>query len=359
MTRFEDRPSGAVVERAEISGHGLTARFLTLGAILQDLRLDGVPHPLVLGFDRLEDYLAHPDLYFGAMVGRYANRIGGARFPLGGREVGVDANFRGRHLLHGGAEGSSRRVWRIQSRAADRITFADRLPDGHMGFPGNLSVEVAVHIAEGPALHIHIRAESDAETLCNFAHHSYFNLSGRPTIAGHRLRIAASRYLPVDDDLIPTGEQRAVDGTPFDLRAGTELTPARLAHGFDHNFCLADARCPTRPVAWLAAPDGGPGLIIETTEPGLQFYDGAMIAATAPGLGGRPLGPHAGLALEPQVWPDAPNHPAFPSALLRPGERYDQHTTLVLSRQGSTGGGSRAAPSYSNPNEGVIRTLER
>ncbi|WP_413203448.1 aldose epimerase family protein [Rhodospirillum sp. A1_3_36] len=348
MNRFGTLPTGEFVERVEICAHGLTARFLTLGAILQDLRLEGVSHPLTLGFERLEDYLLHPDLYFGAMVGRYANRIGGARAAVGGQVVALDANFRGRHLLHGGAEGSSRRMWRILSLAEDRVTFGDRLPDGHMGFPGNLDVQVTFQITSdsimgeaippSPRLHIHVRAETDGETLCNFAHHSYFNLSGRPSIAGHRLRIAADSYLPVDRDLIPTGERRAVEGTPFDLRGGLTLTSEGRAQGFDHNFCLSGGRCPIRPVAWLEAPDDDPAMVVETTEPGLQFYDGAMIAATALGLEGRSLGAHAGLALEPQLWPDAPNHPAFPSALLRPGEVYEQHTALVLSRRGPTEG---------------------
>lgn len=331
MSRFGQLPGGEAVERVTIAAHGLTARLLTLGAILQDLRLDGIPHPLVLGFDDLDGYLAHPDLYFGAMVGRYANRIGGARAVIGGRPVSLDANFRGRHLLHGGAGGSSRRNWRIRAMAEDRVSFADRLPDGHMGFPGNLEVEVGFRIAPGPVLHIDVRATSDGETLCNFAHHSYFNLSGRPTIAGHRLRVAADSYLPVDEDLIPTGDCRPVEGTAFDLRQGVTLIPERPAGGFDHNFCLSDARGPIRPVAWLTAPEGGLTLIVETTEPGLQVYDGAMIAAGMPGLDGRPLAPHAGLALEPQLWPDAPNHPAFPSAVLRPGEVCEQHTALAFS----------------------------
>lgn len=340
MSGFGHLPTGEAVERITISAQGLTARFLTLGAILQDLRLDGLRHPLVLGFDTLAGYLAHPDLYLGAMVGRYANRIGGARAVIGGRPVGLDANFRGRHLLHGGAGGSSRRIWRILAVAEDRVSFTDRLPDGHMGFPGNLEVEVGFRIAPGPVLHIDVRATSDAETLCNFAHHSYFNLSGRPTIAGHRLRVAADSYLPVDEDLIPTGECRPVEGTAFDLRQGVTLIPEMPipempipdgpAGGFDHNFCLSDDRRPIRPVAWLTAPEGGLSLVVATTEPGLQVYDGAMIAAGMPGLDGRPLAPHAGLALEPQLWPDAPNHPGFPPARLRPGEVYEQHTALAF-----------------------------
>ncbi|MCF8481764.1 MAG: galactose mutarotase [Rhodospirillum sp.] len=344
MNHFGRLPTGETVERLEISAHGLTARFLSLGAILQDLRLDGLAHPLVLGFDRLEGYLAHPDLYFGAMVGRYANRIGQGRAVLGGTLVQLDTNFRGRHLLHGGREGSSRRLWRVLAQSSDAVTFADRLPDGHMGFPGTLDVQVVFHILPGPALCIDIRAESDAETLCNFAHHSYFNLSGAPTIAGHRLGVAANAYLPVTEDLIPTGEKRDVTGTPFDFREGKILTNDLLTTGFDHNFCLSSARQSMRPVAWLEAPSGGPVMTVETTEAGLQFYDGAMVTSNAAGLDGQIHGAHAGLALEPQVWPDAPNQPSFPSALLRPGEVYEQRTALVFSRPGSNGGQSRAVP---------------
>lgn len=331
-TVFGRLPGGEPVEAVEITAHGLRARFLTWGATLQDLRLEGVPHGLVLGFPDLGSYLAYPDLYFGAMVGRFANRIGDGRATLGGTHVQLDRNFLGRHLLHGGREGTSRRNWRIAARSDAAVTFADTLPDGHMGFPGCLTVRTTFEIRPGPALSIEVLAETDAETLFSFAHHAYFNLGGGPTIAGHSLRIAADHYLPVSDELIPTGEVAAVTGTPFDFRDPVTLDAGRLAVGYDHNFCLSEERGPVRPVADLVAPDGRVTMTIRTTEPGLQVYDGAAIAA-------GPFGAHAGLALEPQVWPDAPNHRHFPSALLRPGETYRQHTVLAF-----TAGAAAACP---------------
>lgn len=318
---FGRLPTGEAVDAVEIGGHGLTARFLTYGATLQDLRVEGIERSLVLGFPDLESYLAHPDVYVGAMVGRFANRIGDGQAVIGGTRYQLDRNFLGRHLLHGGRDGASRRNWRIAAWAQDAVTFTDVLPDGHMGFPGRLSVCTTFEVRPGPALSIRVQAQADAETLCSFAHHGYFNLGGGPTIEGHCLRIAAEHVLPVTDTLIPTGEVAPVAGTAFDFRAPVRLTRERLAVGYDHNFCLSTQREALRPVAELVAPDGRLTMTIETTEPGLQFYDGAAIAA------GR-HGAHAGLALEPQVWPDAPNHPQFPSARLQPGEVYDQHTVL-------------------------------
>ena len=167
-----------------------------------------------------------------------------------------------------------------------------------MGFPGNLEVEVGFSIAPGPVLRIDVRATGDAETLCNFAHHSYVNLSGRPTIAGHRLRVAADSYLPVDDDLIPTGERRPVTGTPFDLRRGVTLMQGGPAGGFDHNFCLSDARGPIRPVAWLTAPDGG----LTLTVTGAPISDNPATRNTALVIGMRLLRPAMSFSLtEPRT----------------------------------------------------------
>ncbi|WP_259782383.1 aldose epimerase family protein [Aestuariispira ectoiniformans] len=313
------------IEAVAISGHGLSARFLNYGATLQDLRLASVDRSLVLGFDEPVDYLRHADQYFGAMAGRYANRICEGRAVIGGRAVQLDRNFLDRHLLHGGRDGSSMRVWRVASRTTSSVTFVDRLPDGHMGFPGCLDVQVTFEILSGPALSLEVEAETDEETLCNFAHHAYFNLGGSASIEGHRLRIIADRYLPVTDTLIPTGALAAVKGSPFDFRKDAVLTAERLSTGYDHNYCLAERRVDLRPVARLSAPEGDVTMTIETTEPGLQFYDGA-------GINAGPYRAYAGLALEPQIWPDAPNHTGFPSALLRPGETYRQHTVFSFAQ---------------------------
>lgn len=315
--------------RVAIAGHGLSAWVLTHGATVQDLRLATFPQPLVLGFPQLAPYLTE-GMYFGAVVGRFANRIGDGRARIAGEERRLDRNFLGRHLLHGGADGTGVRNWRLGTVAADTVTLHDRLPDGHMGFPGALDVTVRYAIAPGPALVIEVTATTDDETLCNFAQHSFFNLSGQPTVADHMLSCPAERRTETDAELIPTGETPLVAGTRHDWRQPVPLGE-RLDRGLiDDNLCLGDRRLPSpRPVARLSAP-GGPVLHLESTEPGLQVYAGDHIRPDAPGLAGTPYRRFAGLALEPQLWPDAPNHPGFPSARLRPGETYRQITRIRL-----------------------------
>lgn len=319
IARFGALPDGRAVEAVTLTSGRLTAWVLTLGAIVQDLRLAGVAHPLVLGSPDVAGYLG-PARYFGAVVGRFANRIGGARFALDGRTFHTDPNWRGRHTLHGGADGMDLQLWRIMAAAPDRVTLACTLPDGHMGFPGTLSAQAEIALS-GDALHLDLSAETDAPTPCSLTHHGFFDLDGEGDIRGHRLTIAADHYLPVDDDLIPTGRIAPVAGTDFDFRGGRVI----VDRGYDHNFCLSDGPRPLRPVARLEGT-GGLAMQVETTACGLQFYDGAYMAGV-PGLEGRHYGPRAGLALETQGWPDAPNRPAFPSAILRPGQRY-RETTL-------------------------------
>ncbi|MEM9796848.1 MAG: aldose epimerase family protein [Pseudomonadota bacterium] len=310
-----------------ISGHGLSARFTNWGAALMDLRLDGHDAPLVLGF---EDPHLYPDhsRYFGATAGRYANRIGNARFELDGTSYQTDPNFLGRHTLHGGSEGSGKSVWEMLDHEADTIRFGLILRHGHMGFPGTLRVEAFFICAPGASLRIAYRATTDAPTLCNFAHHTYWNLDDTGGLSNHVLTVAADRYTPVDDEMIPT-DVVTVDGTPFDFRQGAALPGDGL---LDHNLCLSDSRVSLRPVATLRSDVSGVTMDIATTEPGLQVYDGAKLDVQVPGLGGRRYGAHAGVALEPQIWPDAPNRPDFPSAVLRPGETYNQTTTFTFSK---------------------------
>lgn len=326
---FGLRPDGQRVTRVAIAGHGLSAWMLTQGATVQDLRLAGFPQPLVLGFPQLAPYLTE-GMYFGAVVGRFANRIAHGRARIGEKERQLDRNFLDRHLLHGGADGTGVRNWRLGEVAANAVTLHDRLPDGHMGFPGALDVTVRYAIAPGPVLVIEITATADAETLCNFAQHSYFNLSGQPTVADHMLSCPAERFTATDPELIPTGETPAVAGTRHDWRRPVRLGERLDAGLIDDNLCLGDTRLAApRPVARLSAP-GGPVLHLESTEPGLQVYAGDHIRPGAPGLGGTPYRRFAGIALEPQLWPDAPNHLGFPSAWLRPGEPYRQITRIRL-----------------------------
>ncbi len=327
---FGETAGGTPVERVRITRQGLTAWVLTWGAVVQDLRLDGVPHPLVLGFPSFPPYL-ESTAYFGAIVGRLANRIAGGRASIAGRLHRLDRNDGGRHSLHGGSDGSGYRLWQLEETGEDFATLRCALPDGHMGFPGALDATATYRIAAGPALVLDLSAETDAETLCGFAHHSYFNLDGAATIHDHRLRIAAEAVLPVDDELIPTGEVMQVAGTPFDFRTPRPIGAAGIA--YDHNFCLSEERRPLRAVAELIGPRSGLTLALATTEPGLQVYTAAALSSGAtPGLAGTPYGPFAGVALEPQVWPDAPNRPWSAQARLRPGEAYRQTSVFRFSR---------------------------
>ena len=325
---FGTTEDGRPVRRLSISAGDLTAGVMTFGAAVQDLRLAGHEAPLVLGFDRFEDYPPHSP-YFGAIAGRFANRIAGGSYTIDGRRFQGPRNFLGKHMLHGGDAGFFGAVWNVVEAGAAFVTLALHDAAGSMGFPGALDVTCTYRMKAPAALAVELSATTDEPTLCSLAHHSYFNLDdgGSGDILDHRMMIAAAAYLPVDDEMIPTGVVMPVDGTPFDFRAAR---PIREPGGgaqlpYDHNFCLAASRGPLRQAAWT---QGRSGLEMEawTTEPGLQFYAGREVARTIPGLGGRTYGAYAGFCLEPQIWPDSPNRPYFPQALLRPGETYRQLT---------------------------------
>lgn len=319
---FGHLPDGTGVERLTLRGGGLTAQVLTLGATVQDLRLDGIAHPLVLGAETPGAYLAEME-YFGAIVGRYANRIAGGRFVLDGRTWKIPCNFRGRHALHGGPIGSAQRVWQVLDHAPDRAVLGLHMPDGDMGFPGNLDVRVAISLPGNGALQFDITATTDQATPCNFSHHGYFTLDDTGDLSHHLLRIPATYFLPVDDDLIPTGAIAPVAGTRFDHRGARSLAGQEI----DHNFCLGPGRVPLRPIAWVESNVSGLGMRVDSTEPGLQVYTALHLPAEGlPGLEGRRYRRFAGLALEAQSWPDAPNRPAFPPAILRPGDHWHHCT---------------------------------
>jgi aldose 1-epimerase len=322
-------PDGRKVERVTIRGGGLTAKIINWGAVIQDLRLAGHADPLVLGFEDFRFYPVHSP-YFGAIAGRYANRIAGGQFTIDGRTYHADKNFLGKHTLHGGAGGMGGQLWTLADSGDDFATLTYRSPDGEMGFPGTMLVSCTYRVSEAGGLAVELTAETDAPTLCNLATHSYFNLEdgGRSDVLGHLLQIDAATYLPVDAELIPTGDRLPVAGTEYDFRA---LRPIRNGEGaayqpYDHNFCLSDARQPLRWAVTLQAQRSGVEMQVWTTEPGMQFYDGANVGREVPGLQGVTYGAHAGLCLEPQIWPDSPNHPHFPQAVLRPGAPYAQTT---------------------------------
>ncbi|MDB2407553.1 galactose mutarotase [Jannaschia sp.] len=310
-----------------IAGHGLTATFLDLGAVLHDLRLDGHAPPLVLGLADPAHYPEHSN-YMGATAGRYANRIGDARFTLDGVEHRLDPNFQERHHLHGGSAGTGKRVWEVVEHRDETIAFGIDLADGEMGYPGALRIEARYSVEPGATLKLVYRATGDAPTICNLAHHSYWCLDDTGNVARHVLTVDADRYTPVDDGLIPTGVA-PVEGTAFDFRQARALAQPGL---LDHNLCLSDTRTGLRDVAWLHSEASGVTMTVATTEPGLQVYDGAKLNTQVPGLEGRTYRAHAGVALEPQLWPDSPNRPDFPDAVLRPGQTYAQTTTFSFSK---------------------------
>ena len=323
---FDYLPDGRPVHRIDLRKGRLSASILTFGSIVQDLRLEGVAFPLVLGAERIAPYLG-PMRYFGGMVGRYANRIGGGRFTLNGQTIQLSRNQDGKHCLHGGTSGSADRLWRIRERTPDSVELALTLADGEMGFPGEVTVALILCIAND-GLCFDVTATSDRDTICSFAHHGYFVLDDSGSIADHRLEMAADAVLDIDADLIPTGAVVPVSQAGLDFRTARSLRGLAL----DHNFCLSNTRTAMRPVARLWSDLSKLVMQIETTEPGLQVYTANHLpVAGAQGLGGRRYGRHAGIALEAQNWPDAPNHPAFPPALLRAGDVYRQRTTYGFS----------------------------
>ncbi len=331
---FGTTPHGDEIREIAIAAGDLSIRVITLGAVIRDVRLAGVDHPLVLGFDRLDDYLEHSP-HFGAVVGRSANRIGSGRFSIDGHDYQLPLNEKGRNHLHGGFRGFDKRAWRLVDHTATSVTLAIHSPDGEEGYPGAVNAELR-YIVEAPAtLRMEIEATTDAPTLVNLAQHTYFNLDNSPTILDHQLRIFADAYTPTDADDIPTGEIVAVAGSVYDFRV---LRPIRQMRGgerviFDKNFVIGRAKADApRPHIQLQSPKNGLALDIASTEPGCQFYDGYVMVVPVPGLEGRTYLANGGCCFEPQFFPDAPNHPGFPSSILRPGETYRQSTHYVFSR---------------------------
>ncbi|WP_274628553.1 aldose epimerase family protein [Arvimicrobium flavum] len=327
---FGHTPEGETVHVFRISGGGLMAHVINWGAAVQDLRLAGHDAPLVLGYEAFDDYFYHSP-YFGATAGRYANRIANGRFVIDGRHCQTDPNFLGRHTLHGGAKGFGTRIWDVALHGPDFVTFSLRSANGEMGFPGAMDVTCTYRLKIPGTLSIEYAATAEEPTLCNLAHHSYFNLDngGSGDILDHDLSIMAGAYLPVDSEMIPTGFVHPVDGTVFDFR---RARPIRLeSEGeqvpYDHNFCLAASRGPLRHAATASGARSGVRMELWTTEPGVQFYAGQRVERPGTrGLGGRSYRAYAGFCLEAQVWPDSPNRHYFPQAALWPGQRYHQIT---------------------------------
>jgi aldose 1-epimerase len=331
---------------------GITVRILDLGGVIQSLDAPdrrGDLANVVLGFADLDGYVANnrPDagrVFFGALVGRYANRIGGASFTLDGERYQVDANENG-NCLHGGAAGFDTHVWEASTFTEDGVAglrLRHVSPDGDQGFPGRVTAEVTYRLDTRNRLSIDYRAETDAPTVLNLTDHSYWNLAGEGSgdIYDHLLTIRAGSFCAVDDSLIPQGDPVPVGGTPFDFREPTPIgarieaadPQLKIGHGYDHNWVLDESGS----LAFAArAHDLGSGraLTVWTTEPGLQFYSGNFLDDSLVGPSGRPYHRGAGFALEAQHFPDSPNRPDFPSTVLRPGEIYHQETVYELTVQ--------------------------
>jgi aldose 1-epimerase len=324
---------GVAIETITIARGSFRAELLTLGAALRKLEVpgrDGKSANVVLGYRDADEYRAHPRLY-GVIAGRYANRIGGARFSLDGVEYRLPAN-NGANSLHSGPGGFDVQDWKVEARDAHSVTFALLSPHGDHGFPGNLHVR-ARYAIEADGLSISLRATTDRATIVNLTNHAYFNLAGESSgtsVLDHVLQIPASQITPVDAALIPTGELRSVDGTPFDFRipklVGRDIEAAdpqlALGRGYDHNFVLVGAAGTIRRIATLFDPGSGRVMDVHSTEPGVQLYTGNHLAGGAPGTGGGAYPARGGLCLEPQKFPDSPNKPNFPSARLDPGQEY-------------------------------------
>jgi aldose 1-epimerase len=313
------------------SDSGLAVEVITLGASIHRVLIPqshGRALNIALGLRSLEEYVTHASHYFGATVGRYANRIRGGRFSLDGVTHLLALND-GQNSLHGGPHGLHRHVWNVLAVGDNSIRLHTSSPDGEMGYPGTLLIDVTYALAD-TSLTLDYRATTDAPTVINLTNHTYWNLAGEGagSVEGHLLELNASGFTPIGPDLIPTGEISQVDRTPLDFRVPIQVgarlrdpyDQIALAGGYDHNFVID--RDGTDALAFAARalePISGRALEIYTTEPGVQFYSGNFLDGSIVGVGGRPYRQRDGFALETQHFPDSPNHPNFPPTVLRAG----------------------------------------
>ena len=313
---------GTAVTAATFSAHGASITVLDYGATLQSLCVpgkSGAPVNVVLGYDSAAAY-EQGIAFIGATIGRVCNRIGGASFFLNGREYPLAEND-GQNHLHGGLRGFDKQLWHMEA-ISDGVMLSRRSPAGEEGYPGVLDVCVTYQLEPGPRLRIAFDAETDGDTPVSLTNHSYFNLNGGGDVLGHKLQIFADRFCENDAANLPTGRLLSVEETPFDFRKpkriGADLcsdhTQLRLAHGYDHNYCLSGQKA-----AVLIGDQSGIVMTVETDQPGLQLYSANFLEQ-----------PRTGVCLETQCWPDALHHPDFPSPILRAGEHYHRETALLF-----------------------------
>ncbi len=323
-SQFGEIDGAPVTEIVIRSKAGAEARILTYGAVVRDMIFPaaGGSQRVVLGLNSIEDYLAHSP-HFGAVPGRFANRIAGGRFVLDGVAHTLDRKPGEKNTLHGGPHGFGKRIWTIAGHDEASVALTLDSPDGDAGFPGALKATCVYRLLEPATLRVELTATADKATVVNLTHHGYFNLDGSPDILDHEVTLTADFYTPADADLIPSGEIRSVAGTPYDFRAAR---PVRNAGGttYDTNFVAANALGPDglAPVARVRSPRNGLTLSLFSDQPGVQFYDAATLNVPVAGLGGARYGAHAGFCLEPQAFPDSPNRRHFTDTALRPGETY-------------------------------------
>lgn len=333
---FGHLPNGAPVEELTLRDGACSCQIITYGGAVRTLTVPdraGRPVDVVLGFDTLEDYLSQ-DKYIGALVGRYANRIGGSRFSLDGQDFPLAANDAANHL-HGGLVGFDKQLWQVEELTDRRAVLSLTSPDGQEGYPGTLKVTVTYSLQDS-ALSIEYRAVSDKATVCSLTNHSYFNLSGHSSgrVEEQYIQLLPSRYTPCAPGSIPTGQILPVEGTPMDLRTaqpigrqiGQPFEQLLLAGGYDHNWAADRWDGTLRPIAQAWSPRTGIAMETLTTLPGVQFYTGNFLAGCPLGKGGAPYGDRHAFCLETQYFPDAPNQPAFPSPILRPGQEHRSQT---------------------------------
>ncbi len=345
---FGTTKEGVAVDLYTLTNHhGMVAKVMTYGATLTELHVEdasGKPVNIVLGYDRLEPYLAGTP-YFGATVGRVGNRIARAEFTLDGKTYKLAANDGPNHL-HGGVKGFDKVVWRaeeVKSPTGPAVKFTYRSPDGEEGYPGTLDVSVTYTLTDANELRIDYRAVADKPTPINLTNHSYFTLAGDGSgdILGHIVTIAADKMTKVDERLIPTGEIVPVKGTPWDFDTPTAIG-ARIKHvpggppvGYDHNYVLrkTDAKGLPELAARVVEPKSGRTMEVLTTEPGMQFYTGNFLDGSLKNRNGVPYTQYSAFCMETQHFPDSVHHPAFPSTILRPGSEYTSTTIYRFGHQ--------------------------
>jgi aldose 1-epimerase len=341
---FGKMPDGTAVDVYTLSEGPVEAKIITFGGIVESLKVPdkaGKSDDVVLGFDSLDDYVKISNApegnpFFGAIIGRYANRIAKGKFTLDGKEYSVPIN-NPPNSLHGGPHGFNNVVWKGKEIPNGvELTYLSK--DGEAGYPGNLTATVR-YTLEHSALRVDYSATTDKDTVVNLTNHSYFNLAGQGhgDILNNMLTLHASLFTPVDSTLIPTGELRSVVNTPFDFTKSTRVgdridaddEQIRFGKGYDHNWVLDSSSGKLIDAAEVYEPTTGRVLRVSTTQPGMQFYTGNFLDGTLKGKGGATYVRRGALCLETQHFPDSPNHPKFPSTELKPGQRY--HTVTVFS----------------------------